>query len=170
MASLTSTTSSSVITVMKRSFARFGIPDSAVSDNGPQFSTEFASFTYGLAHQTSSLRYPQANGQADMSGRSRRFSLSRTTHTWHCRWSHQKDSVYKLKVRLEKTPRARNGDAVLCRSSNRWCHRFTGRRYCFSSQEHVGNTITFWFRGHLVCSSLSSLLGCCHTATVWSQQ
>ena len=65
---LKSTTSSSVINALKTIFARHGIPDKLVSDNGPQFnSTEFADFaaTYGFSHITSSPHYPQGNGQAE---------------------------------------------------------------------------------------------------------
>ena len=49
-------------------FSRYGIPDTVMSDNGPQFgSTEFASFAkaWGFTHVTSSPRYPQSNGKAE---------------------------------------------------------------------------------------------------------
>ena len=57
-----------VITHMKSCFARHGIPDIVMSDNGPQFkSADFIKFSlrYGFKHQTSSLRYPQANGEIE---------------------------------------------------------------------------------------------------------
>lgn len=68
IALLNSTTSTSVITHMKSCFARHGIPDIVMSDNGTQFSSnEFSKFTfsYGFKHQTSSPRYPQANGEIE---------------------------------------------------------------------------------------------------------
>ena len=46
-------------------FARHGIPERHISDNGPQFSsTSFAKFAedYGFTHILTSPRYPQANG------------------------------------------------------------------------------------------------------------
>jgi transposase InsO family protein len=53
---------------MKSCFARHGIPDRVISDNGPQFSSvEFSKFSssYGFKHQKSSPRYPQANGKIE---------------------------------------------------------------------------------------------------------
>ena len=53
---------------MKSIFARHGIPETVISDNGPQFaSKEFAEFasTWELCHITSSPRYPKANGMAE---------------------------------------------------------------------------------------------------------
>ena len=53
---------------MKAVFARFGIPDVLVTDNGPQFaSAEFAVFakTWMFKHTTSSPYHPQSNGKAE---------------------------------------------------------------------------------------------------------
>ncbi len=64
----TNTTSAAAIEAMKDVFARHGIPELVRSDNGPQYSSsEFASFAreYGFHHVTSSLYYPQSNGQAE---------------------------------------------------------------------------------------------------------
>jgi transposase InsO family protein len=65
---VTSTTSASIIAVLKSIFARHGIPEIVRSDNGPQYSSaEFMSFasSYGFQHITSSPKFPQSNGQAE---------------------------------------------------------------------------------------------------------
>ena len=49
-------------------FARFGLPDVLVTDNGPQFaSAEFAVFARkkGITHLTSSPHYAQSNGKSE---------------------------------------------------------------------------------------------------------
>ena len=56
-----------VIKEMKIVFARYGVPDTLVTDNGPQFaSAEFAKFAkvWSFEHVTSS-RYPQSNGKSE---------------------------------------------------------------------------------------------------------
>ncbi|KAL5506378.1 hypothetical protein EMCRGX_G008003 [Ephydatia muelleri] len=65
---LSSTSSQTMIGILKSVFARFGIPEILVTDNGPQYASkhmaEFAK-SYGFQHTTSSLYYPQGNGQAE---------------------------------------------------------------------------------------------------------
>ncbi|KAK7102371.1 hypothetical protein V1264_020601 [Littorina saxatilis] len=65
---LHSTTSSAVIQKLSAHFARHGIPEKLVSDNGPQYSSEeFSHFatTWDFQHVTSSPGYPQSNGLAE---------------------------------------------------------------------------------------------------------
>ena len=66
--SLQKCNSSGTIKAFKVLFARYGVPDTLVSDNGPQFaSKEFSTFakTWGFVHITSSPGYPQSNGKAE---------------------------------------------------------------------------------------------------------
>ena len=68
IALLTSTTADEVIKHTKSIFARHGIPELLVSDNGPQYSSSlFAEFAkaYEFKHVTSSPYHPQANGEAE---------------------------------------------------------------------------------------------------------
>ncbi|UYV76882.1 K02A2.6-like, partial [Cordylochernes scorpioides] len=62
-------TASVVVRSCKSIFARHGIPETVVSDNGTQFGAarEFANFArqYGFQHVTSSPRFPQSNGMAE---------------------------------------------------------------------------------------------------------
>ena len=65
---LPTTTASTVIRKLSTHFARFGIPETVISDNGPQFSAdEFAEFSrdWDFRHTTSSPGYPQSNGLAE---------------------------------------------------------------------------------------------------------
>eukprot|EP00105_Crassostrea_gigas_P044027 XP_019928175.1 PREDICTED: uncharacterized protein K02A2.6-like [Crassostrea gigas] len=67
---LRDTKSKTIIQKLKSIFARLGIPQKVVSDNGPQYSSqEFANFSkeYDFIHATSSPRYPQSNGLAEKS-------------------------------------------------------------------------------------------------------
>ena len=68
VAKLNSPTAQEVIKHTSSMFARHGIPEIVVSDNGPQFSAElYATFAkdYGFEHITSSPLYPQGNGEAE---------------------------------------------------------------------------------------------------------
>lgn len=65
---LPNTLTSTVVRLTKAHFARFGVPDRVVTDNGPQFiSTEYKQFVfeYGFQHVTSSPYWPQGNGEAE---------------------------------------------------------------------------------------------------------
>ncbi|XP_068674762.1 uncharacterized protein [Montipora foliosa] len=62
------TTSKDVIHKVKAHFARYGIPDTVMSDNGPQFSSEeFRHFSkrWDFEHITSSPRHLQSNGMSE---------------------------------------------------------------------------------------------------------
>ncbi|KAL6461067.1 hypothetical protein MHYP_G00310330 [Metynnis hypsauchen] len=68
VAELKTTSSEVTVRAIKEAFARHGIPDEVVSDNGPQFvSDTFRNFAreFKFIHTTSSPRYPQANREAE---------------------------------------------------------------------------------------------------------
>ncbi|XP_055591110.1 uncharacterized protein K02A2.6-like [Uranotaenia lowii] len=63
-----STTSTATINILRDLFARFGMPTTLVSDNGPQFcSALFQNFCAenGIQHLTTAPFHPQSNGQAE---------------------------------------------------------------------------------------------------------
>ena len=67
-AKLANESSTEVISHTKSIFARHGIPQEVVSDNGPQYSSiQYKKFSteYGFLHTTSSPRFPQSNGEAE---------------------------------------------------------------------------------------------------------
>lgn len=68
VARLSNLTSRAVIEELKAIFARYGVPDTPVTDNGSQFpSAEFAVFakTWMFEHKTLSPTYPQSNRKAE---------------------------------------------------------------------------------------------------------
>ncbi|XP_046357686.1 uncharacterized protein K02A2.6-like [Haliotis rufescens] len=68
IAKLSSTTSTSIINNLKSIFSRHGIPETVISDNGPQYaSAEFREFAskYNFSHVTSSPLYARSNGEAE---------------------------------------------------------------------------------------------------------
>ena len=65
---LPDTTSETVVNCTKAQFARFGIPETVLTDNGPQFRAEqYANFAkeWEFNHITSSPYHSQANGKAE---------------------------------------------------------------------------------------------------------
>lgn len=68
LACLDNMTSSCSVNHLKSQFARFGIPDKVITDNGSQFAcANFNDFAiqYGFCHVTTSPHFPQANGQVE---------------------------------------------------------------------------------------------------------
>nr|XP_055076811.1 uncharacterized protein K02A2.6-like [Misgurnus anguillicaudatus] len=66
--SMASTTAAQTVTVLRELFARTGVPEQLVSDNGPQFiSEEFQIFlkNNGIKHVTSAPYHPATNGLAE---------------------------------------------------------------------------------------------------------
>lgn len=69
MARVNTITSRAVIKELKAVFARFGITDTLITDDGPKFSSaEFSVFakTWMFDHKPSSPTYPQSNGKAEI--------------------------------------------------------------------------------------------------------
>ena len=65
---LSTTTSASIIVALKTIFSRHGIPETLVTDHGPQYSSEeFCCFSvsYDFTHATSSPYYPRGNGESE---------------------------------------------------------------------------------------------------------
>ncbi|XP_065177704.1 uncharacterized protein K02A2.6-like [Sycon ciliatum] len=65
---LQSTSTTSVVSALMETFARFGLPAQLVSDNGPQFAgREMATFLQrlGIRHVKSSPRYARSNGMVE---------------------------------------------------------------------------------------------------------
>ena len=63
-----STTSEATIEKLRETFARYGIPEQLVSDNGPQFTShEFAEFMKRnrIKHILVAPYHPRSNGQAE---------------------------------------------------------------------------------------------------------
>ena len=65
---MTNTTTTKLMSSLKSSVCRTGVPDKVWTDQGPQFTSrafqEFAK-QWGFEHVTSSPRYPQINGKAE---------------------------------------------------------------------------------------------------------
>lgn len=77
---VSSMTSLTVINALRRLFATHGLPDTVVSDNGPQFtSAEFREFLEAnlIRHVTSAPFHPSTNGQAERMVRTTKEALSR---------------------------------------------------------------------------------------------
>ena len=120
VASLNTVTTRSVVRELLPMFARFGLPDVLVTDNGPQFaSAEFAVFmkTKAIDHVTSSPHYAQSNGKAGNAVKTvkRLFLKCKQSGEWHFSTGaihHQKE--------CKKSSTAPNGASVQNTATNGW--------------------------------------------------
>ena len=109
-------TSQEVINHLKAIFARHGIPETVISDNGPQYSSaEFAKFAedWGFTHIISSPKYPQSNGEAERMVQTTKNLLTRS------------DDPYERVLAYRATP-LENGfsPAELCMGRRLYAPRF----------------------------------------------
>ena len=96
---LRDTKSEVIIKFCKTQFARYGIPDTLVTDNGPQFSSEaFKDFacSYGFQHCTSSPHYPQLNGRAEKAVQTIKSLIKKAND--------DKKDIYLALLELRNTP------------------------------------------------------------------
>lgn len=101
---MSTTNTSMVIKVLKKQFARFGIPNVLVSDGGPQFtSQEFKVFVnkWGIDHVTSSPHHQQANGKAESAVKNMKRMMMKTQR--------DKTDPYLALLEQRNTPRSDTG-------------------------------------------------------------
>ena len=97
------TTAAKLISAMRQSFCRTGVPDVFWSDQGPQFkSHRFQEFAqqWGFRHVTSTPRYPQSNGKIEATVKSMK-KLIRTS--WRGRHMDE-DSLARALLQYRNTP------------------------------------------------------------------
>ena len=112
---LQTTTSNAISKAMKVLFARYGIPNILVADNGPQFAAaEFAVFAnrWGFRHVTSSPRYPQSNGKVE--------NAVKTVKRLFTKCQEDKQSEHQALIDWRNTPTEALGSSP--------AQRFLGRR------------------------------------------
>ena len=91
-----------------------GIPDTCISDNGPQFSSEeFANFakTWEFQHLTSSPHHPRSNGKAEQSVKTIKQILKKAKHS--------KSDPFLALLDFRNTPTQHIGTSPVQRLMNR---------------------------------------------------
>ncbi|RWR98802.1 Retrotransposable element Tf2 protein type 1-like protein, partial [Dinothrombium tinctorium] len=99
VAMINSITSATVINALKSAFARYGVPDILMSDNGRQYtSVEFESFTkdWDIKHITSSPFYPRSNGLIESSVKMVKNMIKKCLDT--------NEDIYKALLAYRSTP------------------------------------------------------------------
>ena len=107
-------TSREVIKRLRAQFARHGIPDICMSDNGPQFaSEEFSNFAqkWEFEHITSSPHYPQSNGKAEQAVKVAKQILRKAKHA--------KSDPYLALLDYRNTPTQHVGSSPVMRLMGR---------------------------------------------------
>ena len=113
---LTDTTAETVIRCLKRYFARYGIPDAVISDNGPQYACDkFKKFAkdWGFEHRTSSPGHQQANGKAEAAVKDAKKLLRKAKDT--------QEDIYLAILAQRNTPTELMGSSPAQRLLGRRC-------------------------------------------------
>ena len=87
---------SETIDKIKAIFARHGVPELVISDNGPQYANkEFKAFSdkWGFTHYTSSPHHSQGNGTAEAAVKTAKKMLSRSNDPWLAILEHRNTPV-----------------------------------------------------------------------------
>ena len=102
------TTTSRVVTVIRQSFCRTGVPDIFWSDQGPQFTAQpFQEFSkkWGFKHVMSTPTYPQSNGKVEATVKSMK-KLIRAS--WTGRYLDE-DKLTRALLQYRNTPTRKDG-------------------------------------------------------------
>ena len=98
---LPSMTSTGIITALRSQFARYGVPSVVVLDSGPCYSSEeFKTFSedWGFHHVTSSLGYPQSNGQSKRTVRTVKSMLEKADDPYKALLSYRNTSLDEVNL------------------------------------------------------------------------
>ncbi|RUS90003.1 hypothetical protein EGW08_002270 [Elysia chlorotica] len=98
------TTTTHTVLKLKQQFARFGIPNMIISDNGPQFSSgKFKEFTekWNIIHKTSSPGNPRSNGKAEAAVKVIKSMMKRAANA--------ETDPYEGLLELRNTPKQETG-------------------------------------------------------------
>ena len=112
---LPQTTAETVINKLKHHFARHGIPDTVVSDNGTQYSSQqFRLFTcsWDFRHVTSSPGHSQSNGAAEAAVKVAKNMMKKCLHA--------KEDPYLGLLNLRNTPEEGMTSSPAQRIMGRW--------------------------------------------------
>ena len=104
---MTSTTAAATVKELRRWFARYGLPETVVSDNGPQFVAEdfFAFLTEnGVRHVQTAPYHPSSNGLAERAVQTVKTGIIKMSGDLEVR-------LQKLLMRYRLTPQATTGCA-----------------------------------------------------------
>ena len=113
---LPNTTMSTIIKKLKCHFARQGIPDIIISDNGPQFACEkFSNFAseWDFEHRPGSPGHQQTNGKAEAAVKEAKRLLWKAKDT--------KSDLYLAVLAHRNTPTESMGTSPAQGSLGRWC-------------------------------------------------
>ncbi len=97
IAKLSGETSNETIRHMKSIFARHGIPEEVVTDNGPQYSSSLfreLADEYTFLHTTSSPKYSQSNGEAERAVKTVKALLKKTDDPYQALLSYRSTPLH----------------------------------------------------------------------------